>query len=105
MNAASIEKSERLGRVLDLLSQGGEFSTLDIYLFRILYNAHMPRQSRHGSFGETMKHHQHNQYPYSAEFKRRLFTSKRRCESAAGILLAAAIGVGMAALLVAWWSS
>jgi DNA-directed RNA polymerase subunit RPC12/RpoP len=30
MNAASIEKSERLGRVLDLLSRGGEFSTLDI---------------------------------------------------------------------------
>jgi len=30
MNAASIEKSERLGRVLDLLSQGGEFTTLDI---------------------------------------------------------------------------
>ena len=54
-----------------------------------------------------MKHHQYNQYPYSAEFKRRLFTSKieRRCESAAGLLLAAAIGIGMAALLVAWWSS
>jgi len=30
MNAASIEKSERLKRVLDLLSQGGEFSTLGI---------------------------------------------------------------------------
>lgn len=30
MHAASIEKSERLGRVLDLLSQGGDFSTLDI---------------------------------------------------------------------------
>jgi hypothetical protein len=30
MHAARIEKSERLGRVLDLLSQGGEFSTLDI---------------------------------------------------------------------------
>ena len=30
MNAASIEKSARLGRVLDLLSQGGEFTTLDI---------------------------------------------------------------------------
>ena len=30
MHAASIEKSERLGRVLDLLSKGGEFSTLDI---------------------------------------------------------------------------
>ena len=30
MNAASIESSERLNRVLDLLSQGGEFSTLDI---------------------------------------------------------------------------
>jgi hypothetical protein len=30
MNAASIEKSKRLGRVLDLLSQGGDFSTLDI---------------------------------------------------------------------------
>ena len=30
MHAASIEKSERLGRVLDLLSKGGEFTTLDI---------------------------------------------------------------------------
>lgn len=30
MNAASIESSERLNRVLDLLSQGGEFTTLDI---------------------------------------------------------------------------
>jgi len=30
MNAASIESSERLNRVLDLLSMGGEFSTLDI---------------------------------------------------------------------------
>lgn len=30
MNAASIERSERLGRVLDLLSQGGEYTTLDI---------------------------------------------------------------------------
>lgn len=30
MHAANIEKSERLGRVLDLLSKGGEFSTLDI---------------------------------------------------------------------------
>jgi hypothetical protein len=30
MNAASIEKSDRLARVLDLLSQGGDFSTLDI---------------------------------------------------------------------------
>lgn len=30
MNAASIEKSERLLRVLNLLSEGGEFSTLDI---------------------------------------------------------------------------
>jgi hypothetical protein len=30
MNAASIEKSDRLVRVLDLLSQGGEFSTLQI---------------------------------------------------------------------------
>jgi hypothetical protein len=30
MNAASIESSERLNRVLGLLSQGGEFSTLDI---------------------------------------------------------------------------
>lgn len=27
MNAASIESSERLNRVLDLLSQGGEFTT------------------------------------------------------------------------------
>ena len=30
MNAASIEKSARLNRVLDLLSRGGEFTTLDI---------------------------------------------------------------------------
>lgn len=30
MKAANIEKSARLGRVLDLLSQGGEFTTLDI---------------------------------------------------------------------------
>jgi hypothetical protein len=30
MNAASIEKSELLGSGLDLLSQGGDFSTLDI---------------------------------------------------------------------------
>jgi hypothetical protein len=30
MNAASIEKSARLGRVLDLLSQGGEYTTLNI---------------------------------------------------------------------------
>jgi len=30
MNAASIESSDRLNRVLNLLSQGGEFTTLDI---------------------------------------------------------------------------
>jgi hypothetical protein len=30
MNAASIEKSDRLARVLELLWQGGDFSTLDI---------------------------------------------------------------------------
>jgi hypothetical protein len=30
MHAANIEKSERLGRVLDLLSKGGDYSTLDI---------------------------------------------------------------------------
>jgi len=30
MNAASIENSDRLNRVLELLSQGGEFTTLDI---------------------------------------------------------------------------
>ena len=30
MNAASIESSERLNRVLNLLSLGGEFTTLDI---------------------------------------------------------------------------
>jgi hypothetical protein len=30
MHAASIDKSERLGRVLKLLSQGGEFTTLEI---------------------------------------------------------------------------
>ena len=56
---------------------------------------------------QSMKHHQHTQYPYSAEIKRRLFISKteRRCEAAAGFLLATAIGVGLACLLVAWWSS
>jgi hypothetical protein len=65
----------------------------------------MPRQSSHGSFGETMKHHNH--YQYSTEIKRRLFTSKteRQCKAAADFLLAVVIGVGMAALLVAWWSS
>lgn len=54
-----------------------------------------------------MKHHQHTQYPYSDEIKRRLFISKteRRCEAAAGFLLAVAIGVCLACLLVAWWSS
>jgi hypothetical protein len=30
MKAASIERSSRLNRVLDLLSTGGEFTTLDI---------------------------------------------------------------------------
>jgi hypothetical protein len=30
MHAASIDKSDRLARVYKLLSQGGEFSTLDI---------------------------------------------------------------------------
>ena len=52
-----------------------------------------------------MKHHNH--YQYSAEIERRLFVSKteRRCDAAAGFLLAVVIGVGMAALLVAWWSS
>lgn len=45
-----------------------------------------------------MKHHQHTQYPYSAEIE-------RRSEAAAGFILAVAIGVGMACLLVAWWSS
>ena len=30
MNAARLESSDRLNRVLDLLSQGGEFTTLDI---------------------------------------------------------------------------
>lgn len=54
-----------------------------------------------------MKHHHHAQYPYSSEIKRRLFTRKaeRRCEAAASFLLAVAIGCGLAALLVAWWSS
>lgn len=53
-----------------------------------------------------MKHH-HTQYPYSAAIKRRLFTNsvKRRIEAGAGFLLAVAIGVGLAAALVAWWSS
>ena len=32
MNAASIESSDRLNRVLDLLSQGGECTTLDIII-------------------------------------------------------------------------
>ncbi|NBX50683.1 hypothetical protein EBT25_12280 [bacterium] len=30
MNYANIEKSDRLARVAELLSQGGEFTTLDI---------------------------------------------------------------------------
>jgi biotin operon repressor len=32
MHAASIDKSDRLARVYKLLSQGGEFSTLDIVI-------------------------------------------------------------------------
>ena len=54
-----------------------------------------------------MKHHNHYQYPYSAEIKRCLFTRKaeRRCQAGADFLLALAIGVGLASVLVAWWSS
>lgn len=54
-----------------------------------------------------MKHHNHTQYPYSAEIKRTLFVSKtqRRIEAGAGFVLAMVIGCGLAALLVAWWSS
>ncbi|MFN7302189.1 MAG: hypothetical protein ACK5U7_12015 [Bacteroidota bacterium] len=55
----------------------------------------------------SMKHWKHTQHPYSDEIKRRLFVTKtqRRCEAAADYLLALAIGCGLAALLVAWWSS
>lgn len=54
-----------------------------------------------------MKHWKHTQHPYSDEIKRRLFVTKteRRCEAAADYLLALVIGCGLAALLVAWWSS
>lgn len=54
-----------------------------------------------------MKHHNHNQYPYSSEIKRRIFTRsvERRIEAGAGFVLAIVIGVGLAAVLVAWWSS
>ena len=49
----------------------------------------------------------HTEYTYSNEIKRRLFTTKveRRIESACSLLLAIAIGTGLAVLLVAWWSS
>lgn len=54
-----------------------------------------------------MKHHRHTQHPYSSEFKRRIFTRRieRRIEAGASFALAIAIGVGLAAVLVAWWSS
>lgn len=54
-----------------------------------------------------MKHHNHNQYPYSSEIKRRIFTRRveRRIEAGADLLLAIVIGVGLATLLVKWWSS
>jgi len=49
----------------------------------------------------------HTQYPYTNEIKRRLFTTKveRRIECVLSVLLAMAIGTGLAVLLVAWWSS
>lgn len=49
----------------------------------------------------------HTQHPYTSEIKRRIFTDgvERRCQAVLGFLLALAIGVGLAALLVAWWSS
>ena len=49
----------------------------------------------------------HTQHPYTSEIKRRLFSSRieRRIEAGCNFLLALAIGVGLAALLVAWWSS
>ena len=54
-----------------------------------------------------MKHHNHHQHPYSSEFKRRIFTRRieRRIQAGADLLLALAIGIGLAVLLVAWWSS
>jgi hypothetical protein len=43
-------------------------------------------------------------HPYQTQIKRRLFTS-RRLWACADWALALAIGVGLAAVLVAWWSS
>lgn len=47
-----------------------------------------------------MKHHKHN---YTSAVKANRLT--RRAEAALDLLTALAIGVGLAALLVAWWSS
>jgi hypothetical protein len=47
-----------------------------------------------------MKHHRHYHYP---EIKNARLTS--RAEAALDLLTALAIGVGLAVLLVAWWSS
>jgi hypothetical protein len=47
-----------------------------------------------------MKYHNHFQYP---EIKNAKLNA--RTEAAMGFLLAIAIGVGMACLLVAWWSA
>jgi hypothetical protein len=47
-----------------------------------------------------MKHHKHYHYP---EVKSARLTA--RAEAALDLLTALAIGVGLAALLVAWWSA
>lgn len=54
-----------------------------------------------------MKHWKHTHHPYSDEIKRRLFVTKkqRHCAAVADCLLALAIGCGLSALLVSWWSS
>jgi hypothetical protein len=47
-----------------------------------------------------MKHHRHYHYP---EIKNERINA--RADAALGFLLALAIGVGLAVLLVAWWSA
>lgn len=51
-----------------------------------------------------MKHHNHTQF--AAQINRRLFETRmsRRAETACSILLALAIGVGLAAALVYGWT-
>jgi hypothetical protein len=44
----------------------------------------------------------HTQHPYMEQERRQL---NRRADSALDFLIAIAIGVGLAILLVAWWSA